>query len=55
MLDLKTLEQKLDLSLDRETEESLTNWLKNKRIKSKKRLFEKKEAEKGKGISVRAF
>lgn len=34
MLDLKTLEQKLDRALENETKESLTNWLLNKRLKT---------------------
>ncbi|WP_115460902.1 hypothetical protein [Winogradskyella aurantiaca] len=33
MLDLRKLEEKLDKALSLETEESLTNWLKEKRLK----------------------
>lgn len=34
MLDLKLLEEKLDLALSIETSESLTNWLQEKRLKA---------------------
>jgi hypothetical protein len=34
MLDLKKLEEKLDLALANETSESLSNWLKEKRVKN---------------------
>lgn len=34
MLDLKKLEEKLDLALANETSESLSNWLQEKRVKN---------------------
>ena len=53
MLNLKELETKLDLALEKETKESLTNWLTEKRLKALIQSIERDDKESNDEIKVK--